>query len=222
VNASDPGGNAAVYRDGEYIGQINPGQPGYDDYFSKSGIQPSQWVDYNNSVRVANEGVVSNTGNINQNQVQSFLSSNPGTSFAGCGLSFCSFSPDATLLMSPFLYGLSQDPAVAQSIRQTFALSKKNKLEYGFYVYWDDRMMPYSGVFFKGPSLRQLNYPQAFGTVVATVHTHPFDFDPSTGDRFGFGPSDLDLEIPYQGLIVNWDATLIGYGYRGLPWYKSR
>ena len=65
VNASDPGGNAAVYRDGEYIGQINPGQPRYDDDFAKSGIQPSQWVAYNN----ANVGNNSNAGRSGGNNI---------------------------------------------------------------------------------------------------------------------------------------------------------
>jgi RHS repeat-associated protein len=47
VNARDPGGNAAVYKDGEYYGQIEPGEPGYDDDSSRSGILPSEWVDFN-------------------------------------------------------------------------------------------------------------------------------------------------------------------------------
>ncbi len=60
VNASDPGGNAAVYSDtdgdgdNEYAGQINPGDPGYGDDFSKSGIQASEWVSYNDAARGTN------------------------------------------------------------------------------------------------------------------------------------------------------------------------
>ncbi len=51
VNAGDPGGNAAVYKDGEYYGQINPGDPGYNDITSdgpsQHGMSGADWVDFN-------------------------------------------------------------------------------------------------------------------------------------------------------------------------------
>ncbi|GAA6180022.1 hypothetical protein NBRC116594_14600 [Shimia sp. NS0008-38b] len=59
INKLDPGGNAAVYRDidgdgqNEYYGQVNPGDPGYDDltsFGSNSGMKPSDWVDFNSAI----------------------------------------------------------------------------------------------------------------------------------------------------------------------------
>jgi RHS repeat-associated protein len=59
VNGRDPGGNGAVYADldgdgeNEYAGQINPGDPGYNDDFSRSGVLPSEWVDFNDRLKSA-------------------------------------------------------------------------------------------------------------------------------------------------------------------------
>ena len=55
INLADPSGIATVYKDmdgdgwSEYYGTISYGQPGFDDDFSESGIQPSEWVDFNNA-----------------------------------------------------------------------------------------------------------------------------------------------------------------------------
>ena len=55
INLADPSGNATVYKDmdgdgwSEYYGTISYGEPGFDDDFSESGIQPSEWVDFNNA-----------------------------------------------------------------------------------------------------------------------------------------------------------------------------
>lgn len=56
VNLRDPSGLAAVYADhdgdgvNEYVGQINPGDPGYGNDFSESGVQASEWIGMRNSL----------------------------------------------------------------------------------------------------------------------------------------------------------------------------
>jgi len=66
VNLSDPGGNAAIYREGEYVGQVNPGDPGYDEITcgcpSDSGMLPSDWFYQNNSVVSQDAGVIGGQG----------------------------------------------------------------------------------------------------------------------------------------------------------------
>jgi RHS repeat-associated protein len=60
VNLSDPRGNAAVYKDGHYVGQINPRDPGYASVTGnrKYGDPlPSEWVRANSSDSMANQRV---------------------------------------------------------------------------------------------------------------------------------------------------------------------
>lgn len=56
INMSDPSGLATVYKDtdgdglNEYYGEINPGDLGWNDDFSNSGVLPSEWVDINRAI----------------------------------------------------------------------------------------------------------------------------------------------------------------------------
>ncbi|MCT8330899.1 RHS repeat domain-containing protein [Albidovulum sediminis] len=59
VNGRDPTGHAAIYKDGKYKGQVNPGEPGYKEITcgcGGSGMMPSDWVEFNKAVKAVGSG----------------------------------------------------------------------------------------------------------------------------------------------------------------------
>ncbi|MCU0802831.1 MAG: hypothetical protein MUD11_13875 [Rhodobacteraceae bacterium] len=58
VNLSDPSGHAAVYKDGKYVGQVNPGDVGYDSVTGnrRAGDRmPSVYVKLNDAIKGATQ-----------------------------------------------------------------------------------------------------------------------------------------------------------------------
>ncbi|MEM8851155.1 MAG: hypothetical protein AAGE03_14110 [Pseudomonadota bacterium] len=81
INRMDPSGYGAVYENGNYKGQINPGDPGYGDDFKNSGMMPSDWVDLNNKVQTSYAGL--SDDQVNQNLFAEAIRSLGGTSILG-------------------------------------------------------------------------------------------------------------------------------------------
>jgi RHS repeat-associated protein len=231
VNARDPGGNAAVYSDtdgdgdNEYSGQINPGDPGYGDDFSKSGIQASEWVAYNNAA----------SGNISVNEAGGgngpFIQIGPGNTLVEALYVQNEFILKSANLVniigSAEFYGFAVDLLEAGN----YLASDINDIrERGGYIYvkTSSGQIRYVGLPLQpgatfnstplpGPSPRR-------GEIAVSIHIHP-----ATGIRYrdeygalraGAGyPSSGDIThattYGIEGLIVTGKGGLWGYNGQG-------
>lgn len=239
VNLRDPGGNATVYKDqngdgqNTHYGEINPGDAGWGDDFSQSGIMPSTWVDFNSAVSSAANG----TGTIE-------LGHGTHTDFGKRGAP----QPVSELfLVNPkYVNGV---PVLSRSWKNRFRGKNLNNLminlhnrsiatgtEWGAIALFDKNGALAAargidgGQRFNGGKAHGIDFPRglnpALSNRLVTVHTHPFSGQTSTalGRRsvqHGGAPSARDLTaasvLGVSGYAVARGGAVYGYdeyGYR--------
>ena len=240
VNGRDPSGHAAIYKDGKYKGQVNPGEPGYKEITCGCGgssMMPSDWVRFNqfrnNYLSGAmSQKIVDKLGNLRTltwNEIArnlhignpEFVNANPALSKFVDSSSFYA----ATLVLLEKSNYLAQDLSKIHEVAAWISISKSGvfSMEIRVSTKATYNYFPSSGL---GPR------PSfSLGGIMATMHTHPIDgllvpsANPESLTGYGVGvanPSDEDIQLANKlglpGFTVSSKGTICGYdgsGYGG-------
>ncbi len=209
VNLTDPGGNAAVYSGGEYVGQINPGDPGYGEITcgcaSSTGMTPVDWINFRNGMlggEYASGGGSHGTISSPDFKNSSFFLVNPEfvnsdpilSKLLGKNRDFLEYTARLVLEASNRnrgLFNLMKEASVVMFYNSEKDSWRSAPIQIG----------TVTGVAMKGGAF----FPGE--TSAAFLHSHPTQAYNGTMGK----PSSVDLNHTRPGFIVTGDLGLRGY-----------